>query len=93
VLLPQYRGQGVGHRFFDIREDHARQMGRRISAFCAVIRPKDHPQRPEDYHSLEPFWRKRGYAALPDAVAQFRWKDVGHAEESTKSLQFWTRTL
>ncbi len=27
VLLPAYRGQGIGHRFFDAREDHARRLG------------------------------------------------------------------
>ena len=28
VLLPEYRGIGLGHRFIDLREDHARAMGR-----------------------------------------------------------------
>ena len=27
VLLPDYRGQGVGHKFFDLREAHARRLG------------------------------------------------------------------
>jgi len=27
VLLPAWRGQGVGHAFFDAREAHARQRG------------------------------------------------------------------
>ena len=34
VLLPQYRGIGLGHRFIDLREDHARAMGRSHVAFC-----------------------------------------------------------
>ncbi len=93
VLLPEYRGQGIGHQFFDMREDHARGLGRAICAFCAVIRHADHPQRPDEYRSLEPFWRKRGYAPLAGAVAQFHWKDVGQAAQSAKSLQFWTRAL
>src|SRR6056297_2475047 len=49
VLLPAYRGQGVGHRFFDLREAHARALGRDYAAFCSVIRPKDHPARPQGY--------------------------------------------
>ena len=93
VLLPEYRGQGIGHRFFDLRESHARALGRGKSAFCGVIRPADHPARPVDYSPLDGFWRKRGYRPLAGAVAQFNWKDVGQAESTAKPLQFWIRNL
>ncbi|HMB09357.1 GNAT family N-acetyltransferase [Saliniramus sp.] len=93
VLLPQWRGYGIGHRFFDLREDHARDHGFSHSAFCAVIRPGDHPSRPADYRPLDDFWRKRGYAPLPGAIAHFSWKDVGEAGETRKPLQFWIRSL
>jgi GNAT superfamily N-acetyltransferase len=93
VLLPEYRGLGVGHRFFDIREAHARHLGLGHSAFCAVTRPADHPLRPSGYTPLDPFWRKRGYAPLPGAVAWFGWKDIDRAEETEKPLQVWVRAL
>ncbi|WP_378947952.1 GNAT family N-acetyltransferase [Paracoccus sp. R86501] len=93
ALLPQYRGQGIGHAFFDAREEHARSLGHRYSAFCSVIRPDDHPARPADYRPLDPFWRKRGYEPQPDVVARFAWKDLGQAEETDKPLQFWMRAL
>lgn len=93
VLLPDYRGRGLGHAFFDAREAHARDLGRRWSAFCAVRRPSDHPDRPADYRPLDPFWKKRGYAPLPGVEAQFSWKDVGEAAETKKTLQFWMKPL
>lgn len=93
VLLPEWRGQGLGHRFFDARETHARSLGFAKSAFCAVQRPADHPLRPTGYRPLDGFWRKRGYAPLPGAVAQFDWKDVDQPQDSRKSLQFWIRDL
>ncbi len=93
VLLPEYRGRGAGHAFFDRREAHARKLGARHNAFCAVIRPKYHPDRPEDYAPLDPFWRKRGYEKLDGAVAEFSWRDHGDAEETKKPLQFWIRAL
>ncbi|GGA95824.1 GNAT family N-acetyltransferase [Allosediminivita pacifica] len=93
VLLPEYRGRGVGPRFFDLREDHARAMGRHYSAFCGVVRSADHPLRPDDHAPLDPFWRKRGYAPLDGVVAHFRWKDVDAAEETAKPLQFWIKAL
>ncbi len=93
VLLPGYRGQGIGHRFFDLREGHARAHGLKRCAFCGVVRPEDHPARPRDYAPLDPFWRKRGYAPLPGVVARFSWKDLGDADETAKPLQFWMRDL
>jgi GNAT superfamily N-acetyltransferase len=93
VLLPEYRGQGAGHAFFDAREAHARALGRSHAAFCSVIRPADHPARPADHRPLDAFWTGRGYAPLPGAIAQFRWKDLGEAGQTEKPLQFWTRAL
>jgi len=93
VLLPDYRGQGIGHRFFDLREDHARALGRTHCTFCGVLRPDDHPLRPEGYRPLDGFWRKRGYAPVDGAVAHFRWKDIDQAEETDHALQFWMRAL
>ncbi|MBY6082099.1 GNAT family N-acetyltransferase [Ruegeria arenilitoris] len=93
VLLPDYRGQGVGHAFFDLREGHARDLGFAKCAFCGVQRPGDHPMRPADYRPLDPFWRARGYAPLPGVIARFSWKDLGEGSETLKPLQFWIRDL
>jgi GNAT superfamily N-acetyltransferase len=93
VLLPEYRGRGLGHAFFDAREDHARALGRRYSAFCSVIRPDDHPLRPAGARTHDAFWRSRGYAPLPGVIARFSWRDIDQPEESEHSLQFWMREL
>lgn len=93
VLLREYRGRGIGHAFFDLREAHARRLGRRWSAFCRVVRPEDHPLRPADYRPLDPFWRKRVYAPLEGVMAEYSWKDVGEAKESAKPMQFWIKAL
>lgn len=93
VLLPEYRGQGAGHAFFDLREAHARSLGYEISCFCAVTRPSDHPARPVAYRPLDDFWTARGYARLPGATARFSWKDIGEAAQTAKPMQFWMRRL
>jgi GNAT superfamily N-acetyltransferase len=93
VLLPAYRGQGLGHRFFDAREAHARSLGHSHSAFCSVVRPKTHPLRPLAARDLSGFWSGRGYAPVPGVIAQFEWRDIDQAEATPKPLQFWMRAL
>lgn len=91
VLLPGYRGQGVGHAFFDRREAHARSKGYKRACFCAVIRPEGHPMRPADYSPLDAFWMKRGYAPVAGAIAHFSWRDIGEVRETEKPMQVWLR--
>lgn len=93
VLLSDYRGQGLGHAFFDHREAHARELGRGHSVFCSVIRPDDHPLKPADYRPLDGFWRKRGYAPMAGVIARFKWTDLSEDQQTEKALQFWGRPL
>lgn len=93
VLLPEYRGQGIGHAFFDHREAQARDCGFGWTAFAAVIRPETHPLRPETYRPLDGFWRKRGYAPLVGSRLRFDWTDIDQQASSSKELQLWLRRL
>lgn len=94
VLLPEYRGHGVGVRFFEEREAHARELGRfDHTSFCAVIRPPDHPRRPKDYVPLDAFWRRRGYAPVPGLIGHIAWQDLDEDRETEKPMQFWIRRL
>ncbi|MFM6830253.1 MAG: GNAT family N-acetyltransferase [Novosphingobium sp.] len=91
VLLPQYRGAGVGHAFFDQREAQARACGANAACFAAVVREADHPARPADYVSLDGFWAKRGFAVVPGLVTTLGWKEHGEAAESVKTMQYWLK--
>ncbi len=93
VLLPGYRGHGIGHAFFDHREAAARASGAAASCFCGVIRPADHPLWPHGARDLTPFWRARGYAPLEGMIAHYDWKDIDQAKETRHPMQFWHRTL
>lgn len=93
VLLPAYRGRGIGHAFFDAREAAAREAGAQASCFCAVMRPADHPLRPADARDLAPFWRSRGYAPAQDVIAHYDWTDIDRADETSHPMQFWHRML
>jgi len=93
VLEPAYRGQGIGHAFFDHRECHAQACGFRFAAFCAVERSAGHPRCPADYVPHDAFWRRRGYTRRADVVASFAWRDLDDALETSKSMVFWIKEL
>lgn len=93
VLLPMYRGQGIGHAFFDHREAHARALDRfDLTAFCAVDRDDGDPRRPPGHRGNEAFWTKRGYARQPGMTMHLRWNEIGRGETG-HDLTFWTRAL
>ncbi|HVK50846.1 MAG TPA: GNAT family N-acetyltransferase [Pseudoxanthomonas sp.] len=93
VLLPHWRGKGIGHAFFDAREQHARALGRyRWTAFAAVDRGPDDARRPHDYRSNDVFWHKRGYTRQAGMTMRLEWNEIGRGEIA-HPLTFWTRAL
>lgn len=94
VLLPEYRGKGLGVRFFDEREAHARSLGGfDWITFCAVQRPADHPRRPAGYQPLDAFWTRRGFKKHPELATTYTWQDLDETQETAKPMVFWMKRL
>ncbi|RDB08052.1 GNAT family N-acetyltransferase [Runella aurantiaca] len=94
ILLPAYRGLGLGHRFFDEREAHARSFGTyKMTCFCAVERAEDHPSKPQSYRPNDVFWTKRGYQKEPALQSTFEWPDMGQTQSTPKKMIYWCRPL
>jgi GNAT superfamily N-acetyltransferase len=94
VLLPEYRGRGLGRRFFAEREAHVRELGRfDIACFCAVERPADHPRRPAGYRPLDALWNRQGFVKHPELHTTFSWRDLDEDAESPKPMGFWLKSL
>lgn len=94
ILLPQYRGLGLGNRFFDERENHATSLGTyNLTCFCAVNRPENHPLKPIDYSPLDEFWKKRGYQKNNSLQSNFEWLDIGEKVSTIKPMIYWTKNI
>lgn len=94
ILLKDYRGLGLGNRFFEEREAHAACFPAvDTSCFCAVRRPSDHPFRPGDYQPLDAFWTRRGYVKAEDMVSYFEWKDLDEEAPSAKPMEYWFKKI
>jgi GNAT superfamily N-acetyltransferase len=94
ILLPQYRGKGIGNRFFDTREEHAASFGSYTSTcFCAVQRPAGHALQPQGYQPHDAFWSKRGYQKQPHLQSVFHWQDIDQTTETPKTMVYWSRNI
>ena len=93
VLLPEYRGRGLGVKFFELREAHAKSLGLPVCAFCAVQRPDDHPLKPAGYIPNDAFWQRRGYRRAPELQTTLDWPDIGETQSTRKPMTFWLREL
>jgi len=93
VLLSEYRGQGIYREFFAHREAQAKRLGSKQCVFCAVVRPEDHPDRPEGYIPLDEVWGRFGYERQPGLTTTFAWLDIGDEYDTEKPMQFYSKTL
>lgn len=93
IILRPYRGRGLGVKFFELREAHAREQGLRHCAFCAVERPADHPARPADHVPNDAFWTRRGYRKQAALQASYDWPDIDQTQATAKAMSFWMKTL
>ena len=91
LLLPSYRGQGIGNLFFDSRESFISKNDFSVTTFCSVIRPGAHTLKPSGHRSHDSFWTKRGYIKHPELLTHFEWQDIDQDHESKKQMQFWVK--
>lgn len=94
VLRKSYRGQGIGKKFFDHREDHVKQLDQhKYICFYTALKPLNDPKRPTDYRPLKPFWESRGYQEHPELVGEVSYQEIGETEETPKKMVFWIKEL
>lgn len=91
LLLPSYRGQGLGKLFFEEREKFGQSCGINKFAFCSVIRQEDHPLKPKNYRNLSTFWLSQGYQPQAGMTTELSWIDINQTVETQKTMQYWMK--
>lgn len=92
LILSEFRGQKLGHKFFALREEHAQSVidPLEFTCFCAVDR-KGHSLTPKDYRPLDDFWMRMGYSRHENLNVYYAWKDIDQAEENLKKMDYWIK--
>lgn len=93
VLKKQYRGIGIGKRFYEERENFARSVGYRYICLYTIIRDPDDPKRPPNYRDLSSFWEARGFVKHPELVGTVSYQEINEEQETPKEMIFWIKEL
>lgn len=93
VLLPEFRGRGIGRELMMRRIRFAERLSQyKAIVFCAIDRSMDTSPPPPSYRSPERLWRAAGFKPLSGVSAQFSWKEIGALETSNHPMLFWGRS-
>lgn len=94
VLLPEYRGTGLGKIFFNERENFAKSLPFvKTVSFCTVVREENHKLRPENYKPLNDFWNAMGFTPAPHLSTNYEWLDRDESIPSLKKMQYWIKNI
>jgi len=94
LLLKPYRGRGVGHHFYELREDHAKKLeGFEYACLYTLDRTEEEAKKHTEYYPLDDFWRKRGFVHHKELITIQHWKDLHDDHTSEKECSFWIKKL
>ncbi|MEF2230393.1 MAG: GNAT family N-acetyltransferase [Pseudodesulfovibrio sp.] len=93
LFLPPYRGLGLGSELLARVEEQAGAMGRFAHLTCAtVIRPDDHPERPDGFIPIDRFLARAGFKRMDGVVAAFDWPELDGVSVP-HGMQYWIKPL
>lgn len=99
VLLPSFRGKGLGRMLMEKNIAHAEEANRFDTiALCAVDRTNYAVPPPPAYRSPDNLWRAAGFTragenGTPSITASFAWRVVGDSHETAHPMVFWLRAV
>jgi ribosomal protein S18 acetylase RimI-like enzyme len=93
VLDKTYRGKKIGgNLLLKLEEEVIKSKLYNRFYFATIVRPNDHPLKPNDYNSLDGMWLKNNYTPTP-YTCSLAWKEIGEKNESFKELRIWEKEI
>lgn len=93
VILPEYRGKGLGKKLHEAAETHARHLDYSEFWLCTLDESRVTTPAPAKYSSGEKFWRNRGFTRHPELIFNTRYKAVGESAETAHGMIFYSKRL
>jgi GNAT superfamily N-acetyltransferase len=93
LLLPGWRGEGVGSRLLDALIHTVSGWGRYRRLACATIHRNPHdPRQPAGHIPIDGFCFRHGFVRHPELAALIPWREID-GRVLSHELVFWMRTL
>jgi GNAT superfamily N-acetyltransferase len=93
LFYPEYRNRGLGTRLLSGVEQHfLTHKNYDYLTSVTVMRPDDHPCRPEGYVPIERFLQRNQFVKIPGTTTHFTWKENDGIRRNHE-MQFWIKTL
>ncbi|MCT4634959.1 MAG: GNAT family N-acetyltransferase [Rickettsiales bacterium] len=93
MIKEKYRNKGLSNIIAKYHEQCAKDRNYTNITFMTVIRPNDHPLKPENYRPLEPLWKALGCNPLKEIKIKFSWKQVDKDIPQENQLAVWSKKL
>lgn len=93
VVLPEYRGQGIGYRMGETIEQFARSHGYTLLALMSIDEALMEAPPPQGYISSACTFRKLGYTKHPEIYLDSTWINVGGTAPLSHRMVYWTFPL
>ena len=94
LLLKQYRSQGNGKQMYTSFENEViKKSLYKTLCFCKIQEFLEHPSQPDNYFSMNNFWKQSEYVAREDLSFNVDWVNVNETTLSPHQLYFWFKPL
>jgi diketogulonate reductase-like aldo/keto reductase len=94
VLLPDYRGQGIGINLLSKMEQVVREEGTFTQiTLSAIEKSADDHQRPANYISSDSIFLKQGFIPHPELNFFIPWTERGSKELVDHRMSYWIKDL
>lgn len=93
LLLPEYRGQGIGQQMVKEVEKYAKEKGFATITAQAIDEKSLKTPAPSDYYSMTNPLQKLGFKERPEINSVGHWTNVNETKESPHQMVYWTKSL